>query len=181
MYTGSSIFFLDFCQENFLTQHILCPTRQASGTVLDLVLTTEATDLMDCSVGDCFGSSDHNIITFTVVVQALCQRRKVRRRNFRSTDWSKLRVLLPSTADWHSCLATEDIIIIIIIILLYWFFTMIRKRLTNYKLSSIRNKRVPKSTGPCTKSAMRVTIARRVPSGSKIKYTVEGMTWVNSF
>ena len=33
----------------------------------------------------------------------------MRRRYFRSTDWSKLRVLLPSTADWHSCLATEDI------------------------------------------------------------------------
>lgn len=50
---------------NFLSHNISYPTRPQSQNILDLVFTDVATTIEVC-VHECFGSSDHAIITFDV-------------------------------------------------------------------------------------------------------------------
>jgi len=105
----SSSFFFNFCQENFLTQHVLVPTRNVSANTLDLVLTTVGTDLVRCSVTEEFGTSDHSILLLAVQAIPQTRRRRIKRRNLKNVDWSRLSHLMPSSSDWQRCLSTNDI------------------------------------------------------------------------
>ena len=105
----SSSFFFNFCQENFLTQHVLVPTRNVSANTLDLVLTTVGTDLVRCSVTEEFGTSDHSILLLAVQAIPQTRRRRIKRRNLKNVDWSRLSHLMPSSSDWQRWLSTNDI------------------------------------------------------------------------
>ena len=100
--------FLDFCQENFLLQHVSEPTRRASRAILDLIFTTEGTRVSDLEVNEEFGSSDHSIITFNVNPRVVCSKKNRLRRDLRKADWDRFKSLLASH-DWSSIMSNEDI------------------------------------------------------------------------
>ena len=52
---------------HFLSQSVLVPTRPASQSILDLIFSTVSTPLDEVSVNECFGLSDHCLITFNIV------------------------------------------------------------------------------------------------------------------
>ena len=56
--------FLECVEDNFLTQHVKIPTRNAN--TLDLVLSTEPDIVSDLDVINCLDSSDHNMLLFKV-------------------------------------------------------------------------------------------------------------------
>ena len=100
--------FLDFCQGNFLLQHVSEPTRRASGTILDLVFTTEGTNVSNLEISEEFGSSDHSIVTFKVDFRVTGSKKKVLRRNLHKADWDCFRNILTSH-DWTSIASNEDV------------------------------------------------------------------------
>ena len=59
---------VDWAMNNFLTQHVCTPTRPESKTILDLVFSSVDTSVENLKVEECFGSSDHAIITFHVSI-----------------------------------------------------------------------------------------------------------------
>ncbi len=100
--------FLDFCQENFLLQHIMQPTRRASKAILDLVFTTGDTPVSDFQINEEFGSSDHSIINFHVDINAQYVKKKRFRRNLERANWDHFQQLI-TTYDWSSSLSNKDI------------------------------------------------------------------------
>ena len=60
-------FFVQCVQEGFLTQYVDRPTRGEA--TLDLVLGNEPDQVLDLEVGEHFGDSDHNSVTFTLVME----------------------------------------------------------------------------------------------------------------
>lgn len=101
--------FLTFCQENFLTQHITVPTRIASESILDLVLSTQGTEISDLRINEEFGSSDHSIIQLSLNACPTFFNRSIRRRNFKAAKWDIFcRLLLPSQ-EWLDAISTGDI------------------------------------------------------------------------
>ena len=58
--------FVQCCTKYFLSQHVNESTRPNSNTLLDLVFSTIGTNIIDVTVEECFGSSDHSIINFAV-------------------------------------------------------------------------------------------------------------------
>ena len=102
--------FLDFCQENFLTQHVHSATRRASDAILDLVLTTDGTNVTNVSINEEFGSSDHSIIEASVNVRSAFVKRKVSCRNLRTADWPRFQELMSSSfSDWFETLSTKNL------------------------------------------------------------------------
>lgn len=95
--SSQSQMFLNFLEENFLRQHINSATRKASDSILDLVLTSPGTDIEDLSINEGLANSDHSIIQFSVNIQPIHTKRKVKRRNFKNADWSLFRQLLSSS------------------------------------------------------------------------------------
>ncbi|XP_072335049.1 multiple inositol polyphosphate phosphatase 1b isoform X1 [Scyliorhinus torazame] len=61
------VVFVQCVQEAFLTQYVDCPTRGEA--ILDLVLGNEPGQVIDLLVGEHFGDSDHNSVTFTLVME----------------------------------------------------------------------------------------------------------------
>ena len=57
---------LDWCLDLFLTQNVIKPTRPLSKSVLDLVFSTVDTHIDNVSVNECFGTSDHAIVSFVI-------------------------------------------------------------------------------------------------------------------
>ena len=57
---------LNWCLDNFLNQNITKPTRPQSKTVLDLVFSSVGTHIDDIAINECFGKSDHAIVSFSV-------------------------------------------------------------------------------------------------------------------
>ena len=53
-------------QDSFLQQYIEVPTR--GGAVLDLLLGNETGQVGEVCVGEHFGSSDHNTISFNIIM-----------------------------------------------------------------------------------------------------------------
>ena len=100
--------FLYFLQDNFLQQHVRTPTRRASQSILDLVLTTQGTDILNLMVNEEFGSSDHSIIDFVIPTKPIRTKKKIKRRNLRRADWARFQDLLTSS-DWSSVFNTDDI------------------------------------------------------------------------
>jgi len=59
--------FVQCVQEGFLTQYVDRPIR--GEVTLDLVLGNEPGQVLDLEVGEHFGDSDHNSVTFTLVME----------------------------------------------------------------------------------------------------------------
>ena len=107
--SSSGQMFLNFCQDNFLEQHVNSFTRLASRAILDLVLTTQGTRISSVSVGEEFASSDHSIIDFNISVRHTYFKKWVYARNLKKVDWPRFRELVGPTKDWFSALLTKDV------------------------------------------------------------------------
>eukprot|EP00061_Rhincodon_typus_P004115 g21784.t1 len=59
--------FVQYVQEGFPTQYVDRPTRGEA--TLDLVLGNELGQVLELLVGERFGGSDHNSVTFTIVME----------------------------------------------------------------------------------------------------------------
>ncbi|ESO03056.1 hypothetical protein HELRODRAFT_173929 [Helobdella robusta] len=57
--------FLDCIDENFVTQHVMEPTRGEN--ILKLIISTEENIIEEVRVGEEFGTSDHRILRFNIV------------------------------------------------------------------------------------------------------------------
>ena len=77
---------LECMDENFLTQHVVEPTREEN--ILDLVVSTEENMIEDVQVGERFGSSDHQIIRFTIASEHEIEEIKHKKRfNYYGADF----------------------------------------------------------------------------------------------
>jgi len=82
--------FVECMDENFLTQHVLQPTREEN--ILDLVISTEEDMIEDVQVGERFGSSDHQIIRFNTVLEHEVEVTAYQKRyNYHRADYDKVR------------------------------------------------------------------------------------------
>ena len=109
-FSSQSKLFLNFCQENFLQQHVTVPTRKSSSNVLDLVFTSLGTPVENLSVCEEFGTSDHSIVQFSARIQASTSKKGIYRRDFRRVDWEHFQhLLLSSEVEWMNVLGSQDI------------------------------------------------------------------------
>jgi len=88
--------FIQCVQECFLRQYEDSPTRK--GAILDLVLGNELRQVIDVSVGDHFGNSDHNSISFKIVVENKSSPR-VKVLNWGKANYDSIRQEL-GNVDW---------------------------------------------------------------------------------
>lgn len=79
---------------NFLSQYINIPTRPASQTILDLVFASVSTPITDVKVNECFGSSDHALITFKIMVPVATPTSATSCLDYSKAKWSLFRRIL---------------------------------------------------------------------------------------
>ena len=84
--------FLCLVRDNFLTQHVLEPTRAAR--VLDIVLSSQKEFVDNVDIQEPLGSSDHNQLHFNINIKS--EKTKVRqcRRDFRKGNYKEIRKLV---------------------------------------------------------------------------------------
>ena len=80
--------FLCLVQDNFLTQHVLEPTRAAR--ILDIVLSSQKEFVDNVVIQEPFGSSDHNQLHFNIKIKSDETKVKQCRRDFRKITIRKL-------------------------------------------------------------------------------------------
>ena len=90
--------FMCIIQDNFLTQHVLEPTKGAR--VLDLVLSSQKEFVDNIKIQEPSGSSDHNQLHFNIKIKS--DKTKVSRcgRNFRKGNYKEMRTIL-AHIDWN--------------------------------------------------------------------------------
>ena len=76
-------------QDNFLTQHLLEPTRAAM--VLDIVLSSQKEFVDNVVIQKPLGSSDHNKLHFNIKIQSDKTKVKQCRRNVRKGNYKEIR------------------------------------------------------------------------------------------
>ena len=76
-------------QDNFLTQHVLEPTRAAS--VLEIVLSSQKEFVDNAAIQEPLGSSDHNQLHFNINIKSDKTKVKQCRRDFRRGNYEKIR------------------------------------------------------------------------------------------
>ena len=85
-------------QDNFLTQHVLEPTRAAR--VLDIVLSSQKEFVDNVVIQEPLGSSDHNQLHFNINIKSDKTKVKQCRRDFRKGNYKKIRKSL-ALIDWN--------------------------------------------------------------------------------
>ena len=90
--------FLCLVQDNFLTQHVLEPTRAAR--VLDIVLSSQKEFVDNVVIQEPLGSSDHNQLHFNINIKSDKTKAKQCRRDFRKGNYKKIRKSL-ALIDWN--------------------------------------------------------------------------------
>ena len=80
--------FLCLVQENFLTQHVLEPTRAAR--VLDIVLSSQKEFIDNVVIQEPLGSSDHNQLHFNIKIKSDKTKVKQCRRDFRKGNYREI-------------------------------------------------------------------------------------------
>ena len=89
--------FLCLVQDNFLTQHVLEPTRAAR--VLDIVLSSQKEFVDNVVIQEPLGSSDHNQLHFNINIKSDKIKVKQCRRDFRKGNYKEIRKSL-ALVDW---------------------------------------------------------------------------------
>ena len=89
--------FVCLVQDNFLTQHVLEPTRAAS--VLDIVLSSQKEFVDNVVIQEPLGSSDHNELHFNINIKSDKSKVKQCRRDFRKGNYKEIRKSL-ALVDW---------------------------------------------------------------------------------
>ena len=84
-------------QDNFLTQHVLEPTRAAG--VLDIVLSSQKEFVDNVVIQEPLGSSDHNQLDFNINIKSDKTKDKQCRRDFRKGNYKEIRKSL-ALIDW---------------------------------------------------------------------------------
>ena len=90
--------FLCLVQDNFLTQHVLEPTRAAR--VLDIVLSSQKEIVDNVVIQEPLGSSDHNQLHFNINIKSDKTKVKQCRRDFRRGNYEEIRKSL-ALIDWN--------------------------------------------------------------------------------
>ena len=90
--------FLCLVQDNFLTQHVLEPTRAA--IVLDIVLSSQKEFVDNVVIQEPLGSSDHNQLHFNINIKSDKTKVKQCRRDFRRGNYDEIRKSL-ALIDWN--------------------------------------------------------------------------------
>ena len=90
--------FLCLVQDNFLTQHVLEPTRAAR--VLYIVLSSQKEFVDNVVIQEPLGSSDHNQLHFNINIKSDETKVKQCRRNFRKGNYKEIRKSL-AIIDWN--------------------------------------------------------------------------------
>ena len=81
--------FLCLVQDNFLTQHVLKPTRAAR--VLDIVLSSQKEFVDNVVIQEPLGSSDHNQLHFNINIKSDKTKVKQCRTDFRKGNYEEIR------------------------------------------------------------------------------------------
>ncbi len=89
--------FLCLVQDNFLTQHVLEPTRAAR--ILDIVLPSQKEFVDNVVIQGPLGSSDHNKLHFNIKIKSYKTKVKQCRRDFRKGNYKEIRNSLVHV-DW---------------------------------------------------------------------------------
>ena len=89
--------FLCLVQDNFLTQHVLEPTRAAR--VLEIVLSSQKEFVDNVVIQEPLGSSDHNQLHFNINIKSDKTKVNQCRRDFRKGNYKKIRKSL-ALIDW---------------------------------------------------------------------------------
>ena len=76
-------------QDNFLTQHVLAPTRATR--VLDIVLSSHKVFVDNVVIQEPLGSSDHNQLQFNINIKSDKTKVKQCRRDFRKGNYKEIR------------------------------------------------------------------------------------------
>ena len=90
--------YLCLVQDNFLTQHVLEPTRAAR--VLDIVLSSQKEFVDNVVIQEPLGSSDHNQLHFNIKIKSDKTKVKQCRRDFRKGNYKEIRKRL-AHIDWN--------------------------------------------------------------------------------
>ena len=90
--------FLCLVQDNFLTQHVLEPTRAAR--VLDIVLSSHKEFVDNVVIQEPLGRSDHNQLHFNINIKSDKTKVKQCRRDFRRGNYDEIRKSL-ALIDWN--------------------------------------------------------------------------------
>jgi hypothetical protein len=100
---------LEWSLNNFLSQNVSCPTRPQSQNILDLVFSDVSTTIEEVSVHECFGSSDHAIVTFDVLfpfTQRVSQHRNIRLYN--NGNWRRFNQIIQNS-HWPNVFTHSDV------------------------------------------------------------------------
>ena len=90
--------FLCLVQNNFLTQHVLEPTRATR--VLDIVLSSQKELVANVNIKEPLGSSDHNQMHFNINIKSERTKVKQCRRDFGKGNYKEIRKSL-ARIDWN--------------------------------------------------------------------------------
>ena len=90
--------FLCLVQDNFLTQHVLEPTRAAR--ILDIVLSSQKEFVNNVVIQEPLGSSDRNQLHFNIKIKSDKTKVKKCRRDFRKGNYKEIMKSLAHT-DWN--------------------------------------------------------------------------------
>jgi len=93
--------FLECLDDNFVTQHVIEPTRGSA--VLDLVLTRDPDQISSVDVTETLGSSDHHMVSFVIHHRHESSKNVRLTRDYLKADYSKIRTEL-ATIDWDATL-----------------------------------------------------------------------------
>ncbi|XP_062920044.1 uncharacterized protein LOC134354760 isoform X1 [Mobula hypostoma] len=99
--------FVKCVQESFLNQYIEVPTR--GDAILDLLLGNELGQVMEVWVGEHFGSSDHNTISFNLTLDKDRSGPRVEVLNWKKVKFEDMRKDLKSV-DWDRLFSGKDVI-----------------------------------------------------------------------
>ena len=99
--------FVKCVQDSFLQQYIEVPTRD--GAVLDLLLGNAIGQLTDVCVGEHFGSSDHNSISFNIIMEKDRTGPRVEIFDWRKANFEEMRRDL-ERVDWGKLFYGKDVI-----------------------------------------------------------------------
>ena len=98
--------FLCLVQDNFLTQHVLEPTRAAR--ILDIVLSSQKEFVDNVIIQEPLGSSDHKQLHFYIKIKSDKTKVKQRRRDFRKGNYKEIRNIL-AHIDWNDIMKNKTV------------------------------------------------------------------------
>lgn len=90
------------CTSSF--QHVMKPTR--GNNILVSVISSESM-IEDLKIMEHFSTSDHNMVSFKVVLESMAKDVVVQKNNFRKGDYESMRMVLKDT-NWDQLFEGKD-------------------------------------------------------------------------